>query len=83
MPPPALECSILLRSAGETELDSPESFLTRRLHRALVVLGRCSHIMPEAARVIEVLVITIGVSGGVRGKSCSEVQVAGGAGLDG
>ena len=42
---------------GRRSLTAPGSVLTRRSHRALVVLGRCSHVMPEVARGIKVLVI--------------------------
>jgi hypothetical protein len=48
-----LSCALLKRRSWT----APGSVLTRRLDRVLVVLGRCSHIMPEAVRGIEMLVI--------------------------
>jgi hypothetical protein len=68
-----LSCALL----GRRSWAAPGSGLTGRLHRALVVLGRCPHIVPEATRGGNRGIGSAGVGGGVGGKSCLEVSSGG------
>jgi hypothetical protein len=70
VPPQPLNAPFSCALLGRRSWAAAGSGLIRRLHRALVVLGRCPHIMPEAARGANRGVGGTGVGGGVGGKSC-------------